>query len=761
MNKIILSIISLFLAVNGNAQDILLNELMSLNSSTVQDEDGEYPDWLEIYNPSEEVINMSGYSLTDEPGNPNKWTFPEIHIQPHDFLLVYASGKDKLEPPFLHTNFKISSEGESIMLYKQDGLLLDSLGAVPLQADRSYGRSEDGTEEWGIYIVPSPGFSNNLQSFEKGIEFSVPPGFYNETVQLTLNCEDTVYYTLDGETPDLNSLIFTESIQVTGDYPNRISQVRTSPIFYSEDDYHSQEFRWVAPGAYIRKARIVKARSFRNGLPSSQVYAATYFTNGDLFTFPVLSISTDSLNLFDYNSGIYLPGIHYDEDDIYWTGNYFERGMDWEKRASLDFFDENGYHQFSTDVGIRIHGQKSRVAPQKSLRLYARNEYGDSRIHYPFFKNREYDEFERLVLRSSYTYWWGRNTVFQDDLIHTHVHAQFPHMDVQLSAPAILFLNGEYWGIQNIRERQDEFYLESIYDIDKDSINIVQGNLIPEVGVADDYIDVLEFVRTHDLAIQENYNSLLLKIDIENYIDYLIIQLYFGNLDWPGNNMKMWKSNDPESKWKWMVYDMDATMSDYDENCIQRLYDINYPPLMFREMLNSLVFRQQFLDRFAQCLNTTFHHNIMIEVIDDFMTRYQHEISDHIERWGNPASYQDWTESVKHQVEYVAYRPCALKYQLIDFFDLDSFDFICTSSITGSGISLFPNPCDDFLRVIVELEVKENSNISVMDIQGRVVFKEILNDQLLMINTSAIPSGMYFIQYNDGVNIIVEKIMVN
>lgn len=738
----------------------MINEFMSLNNQTLQDEDGDYSDWIEIYNPSVDDINLLAYSLSDNMENPEKWSFPDIVLPAEGFILVFASGKDKINSLFLHTNFKISSDGEAMYLFSYTGELLDSTDPISLNSDRSYGRSMDGSSNWGVYIHSTPGNSNNDQQFEQNIAFSHESGFYESPFYLNLQCLDTIRFTLNGSAPNNQSPVYNEPLYIYSDYLNGISMIPTNSFVGYGGDPYIEEYYWRPPKGNVEKAVIVRAQSFKDGMPSGDVFNGSFFIGSKTYSFPVISLMTDSLGLFGYDSGIYVPGQHFDEQDVVMSGNFHQKGSDWERVAGFDFFDESGKIQISTQVGSRIHGAKSRAAPQKSLRIYARPKYGSPDITYPFFSNRNYDTFQRLIFRSPYTYyWWGQNTLFRDDMIQSHIAAEFPEMDVQHSLPAVLFLNGEYWGIHNIRERQDEFYFESLYGVSPDSIDILQGNLNASAGSAEEYQALLDYVYSTDLSGESAYQHLNELIDVENYMDYLIIQLYFGNYDWPGNNTKFWKEKKAGEKWKWMVFDLDATLWDYNENHLQRLYDINPTELFFREMLRNESFEKQFVERFSYCLNGPFHPDKLESKIWEFKNRYEPEVDEHIRRWGSPVSYQEWMNSINHMVDYVRNRPCAMKFMLIDFFGIEEMNFPCVAS-PENWVSVFPNPCSDYLRISVDVELKEGITISLIDGQGRRVYHGKLEDYSMEINTSHVSSGMYFLQVVSGEDIFMKKLMV-
>ncbi|MEA3444347.1 MAG: chitobiase/beta-hexosaminidase C-terminal domain-containing protein, partial [Bacteroidota bacterium] len=347
---------------------------MSSNSTTIIDSFGNSSDWIEIYNDMNYDVNLNGYHLSDKRNDLYKWTFPSINIPAKSFLLIFASGKDIISGSELHTNFKIAKEGEPLYFCNTNGLIQDSTIAISLITDCSFGRLDNGGDEWFIYSEPTPGFSNS----SSGIVISnKESGFYMQAFMLELFCPDTnkvVYYSLDGSDPTLSSLIYNKPILIstTANNPENISNIPTTPL---SGPGRLNDYIWKYPNLRVKKAIVVKYRSFINDVAASKVYCKTFFVNYNSVNnnFPFVSIVTDSLNLFDNDSGIFIPGKYYDETgwDSWWpAGNYSLKGNEWERAVHFDFFTGNKELQIATNAGIRMHGCGSLTFPQKSFKLY-------------------------------------------------------------------------------------------------------------------------------------------------------------------------------------------------------------------------------------------------------------------------------------------------------------------------------------------------------------------------------------------------------
>lgn len=688
--------LSAFFVTSGMGQELTLNEVMSSNDSIIVDEDGDYQDWVEIYNAGNTPVNLGGYGLSDDANEPFRWTFPDTTIQPENFMLIWASNKNRSTVGRdLHTNFAISASGEEVLLTHSNGTLLDELSPTEIPSDFSIGRQPDGTGNWVFFNKPTPGFPNNTESTSGQLapaELSHTPGFYSSPFNLEIShpAEDvTLYYTLDGSTPDENSPEYSGPISIydRSDEPNDISTIRTN---YSDSWFRSQN-----PGDRVRKGTVLRIKAVRNGyLPAFS--AATYFVfpNGDAtHRLPVISLSTDNMNLFSEQTGIYVPGIRYVEgrDD---TGNYYMSGDAWEREASMEFFEPNGSRGFSQNIGLRINGGWTRRLPQKSLRVYARSEYGESRINYPVFPDQDYESYDRLILRNS-----GNDfgfTMFRDAAAHQIV--KHFNMDTQAYRPAAVYINGEYWGLHNVRERFDAHYLERVYGIDRENIDYLSGRWTEEEGSNQDYAALLHFIENNDMSLSQNMGHVRRKIDLDNLLDYYTAQVYFANVDWPQNNMEFWRLRVPyredapaghDGRWRWMFYDLDQSFGFVDgtsDEISDESFDMiewilaeknpvnnqTWPGMIFRKLLQNPGFKNSFINRIADHLNTSFQAERMTAIVDSIKTLIEPEMENHMKRWIHPKSHDQWVSNIDKMYTFIDHRSEYLREHVMHHFGIDS-----------------------------------------------------------------------------------------
>lgn len=722
------------------AQQIVLNELMSANDTTFLDEDGDFSDWVELYNTTSSPINLENYSLSDGFAELDKWTFPSVVIPSHGFLVVFLSGKNKsYSGSELHTNFKLKSTGEYLILSNDLGVVVDHFLPVDLDNDYSFGRLPDGENTGGFLNQSTPNASNNGVEFISFIDFSHPQGFYPNSFDLEMTCQDTIYYTLDGSLPTNQSLLYDTSVDIVENTANKLSLIPTTP-----NDF-------VAPSNGFKQGIVIRAQPYRNGAPSGPVHNRTYFTQEDDYGFEVLSVIIDSSNFFNQDTGIYVPGVHYNSNNPFWSGNYYQRGIDWERDCSVTLF-LDGEEEFSENMGVRISGNGSRSYMQKSLRFYMRDEYGKSTLRYPLFPNRKYGEVKRFVARSAFTslIHFG-SSLFKDELIQALAHLKKMDIDLQMARPTVVFINGEYWGIQTIKERQDEHYLHSLYGIDKDSVDIIDGYLTADAGSATDFIDLLDFVEQNDLSIPENYEYVEERIDVPNFIDYYILETFFGNADWPGNNMRLWRPHTPDGKWRFLLYDLDATIGTVHHDPIERLDTLdNNQASLFRNLLLSQSFKNDFVCRYQHHLTTTFHPDLMKAFLHDFRQKYAPELPRHVSRWNYPNTMENWNQSCEYLEYFFEHRPDFMRSFLKDNFNFETMEtFGCPMGETA-GISIYPNPAENLAYLRLSNSELIDGEVSIYNTQGSLIAKEAVEYMTQHLPVANLQSGLYIVIVQKG-----------
>ncbi|MBI2418425.1 MAG: CotH kinase family protein [Ignavibacteriales bacterium] len=621
---------------------------MAANTQTIADPDyHEYADWIELYNSGMVSVNLKNFSITDNLSQPRKYQFvTDIIIAPGAFLLIWADDKNT----GTHANFKLSASGEKIGLFNAAGQVVDTLTFGAQQDDISCGRFPDAAPLYYFFKPATPGSAN----LENGIYNrladpvnSFKGGFYTSPVLVTISHpvpDVTIRYTLNGETPSSNSSLYTAPIR-------------------------------------IDSTTVLKARAFKAGILASKTITNTYFITENT-RLPVFSLSTDPGNFFSDTAGIYVIGTR----GITGLCSTSPRNwnQEWERPVAIEFFERDRNKGFSASAGVKIYGGCSRIYAMKSLAFYFRDDYGYGKLDYRLFPWLPLEEYNNFVLRSSGQDWW--RTMFRDGMVQTLI-SQGTNLAVQAYRPSVVFLNGSYWGIYNIREKLNEHYLESHYQVDKDNVDIIEISKAVSANNGDTiaYSQMMNYVATHDLSQPENYNYIKSILDIDDYIDYSTVEIYAANGDWPGANSKLWRERTSTGKWRWMVYDLDFTFGGnaqgmYNTNSLANATAISGPnwpnppwaTLLLRKLLENTEFKNNFIQRMAAHANTTFRKEFVHHVIDSLSAVIAPEIARHKARWPQSISMgSDWNVNVQLMKDFATTRSAALSGFYITKFGLD------------------------------------------------------------------------------------------
>ncbi len=491
--------------------------------------------------------------------------------------------------------------------------------------------------------------------------FSFPAGFYSDSVIININSPDagvTIRYTLDGSTPKITSAIFSTPLVMKDRTPqlNRFSNIPTNPGFnYPKPGYdvsRADSRGWLPPYGTVFKGTVLKALCFKAGAITTidSVSTATYLITNLLntrYSFPVLSISVDSAAFFSDSTGIYVYGI-----DTAAQGNYNVDKAN--RKIHIEFFETDGTKKLKQYCDARIHGNGGRHAPQKSLQLISSKIYGVKKFDYKFFKDKITHVFNRLLLRNG----GHRPDCMPRDDIATEILKVSENNDVQHVRHAVVFLNGEYWGLQSIRDVFDDNYLANKFNLKNYNFVVLKETGTLDEGLPGDeipYQNLLSFVQTNNLNIYSNYAQVREKIDLESFTDFQCSQIFLGNGDWPNNNTKFWRYkravNDTsvntiyDGKWRWFIFDMDAAWGGdctgfYPNfNAVLNAFDISYNSYtaMLRNLILNTSYKNYFINRFADLLNTTFLISRTTSIINSQNAELNPEMLEHVNRWRYPS----------------------------------------------------------------------------------------------------------------------------
>lgn len=512
--------------------------------------------------------------------------------------------------PSLHTNFKLSSDGEDLILFDSTGNQLDLLNVSGLSTDDSIGRSPVDASIM-YFDTPTPGSANPDTGYtgaiESKVEFSHDGGeFDGQSIILSGAAEgEEIRYTLDANIPNMSSSLYTSPIIISGD-------------------------------------TVVRAKIFRNNYIPSRTYSRTYVTS-NTHDLPIVSLISEPYNFFDQQQGIYVygPEENYENNLPFFGANFWQ---DWEREVHFSFYEPSGELGVAMNAGIKIFGAWSRANDQRSFSIFARGRYGKSTLHYPIFPDLDYDRFESIVLRSSGNDWMKTNV---KDVIATSLMKD-SGIEYQDHRSAVVYLNGQYWGFYNIREKVNEHFLDDKINVDKSEINILEANGDIVQGSNAAYNDLITFVTNNNLSDQSNYDFVASQVDIDNFITYQVANIYLDNTDWPGNNIKFW--NSPETKWRWIMYDTDfafyrpwENQSAYTNDTLSFALNDSGPgwpnppwsTLLVRKLMENTGFKNQFINQFADEFNGRFKASNVVAHVDSVANTVSPEITRHFAHWSN------------------------------------------------------------------------------------------------------------------------------
>ena len=626
MKKAIFSIVILFYSINAISQ-VYLNEIFASNASVNLDTKYyNFSGWVEIYNDGQASVNLGNYYFSDDKNDKIKWKLPNNSLNSKQFAVFWFDEMNSEN----HTNFKLDAKGEVLFLFNSDGSIIDSVTYPKQYTNISFSRFPNGGSAWQYNMEPTLQLSNSSKiysSFTSLPEFSQNGGFFNSTFELSIttnNSNAEIRYTLNGSDVKQNSIKYTSQINIS-------------------------------------RTTIVRAKVFETGhLPSETVTQSYVFPDHQIHL-PAFSLITDSVNLWDNMLGIYITGSNgiagYCSND---PRNY---NQNWERPFNIEFFDSLGIQKLNQYAGIKIAGHCSRGFNQKSFSIIPRKLYGKSKLKYPFFSDKNIIEFDRIFLRNSGNDW--ASAFLRDALFNSLVKGK---MDIDYNAyqPSVVFLNGNYWGLLDIREKIDEHFIMSNYNISDNQFDMLENDRFVINGNADNYTNLINFISNNNLANGANYEKVKSQIDVNEYINYMITQIYIGNTDWPGNNIKYWRSKSGGGKWRWILTDLDFGFGMYDpninHNTLQFALETNGPDwpnppwstLLFRKLIGNADFLKDFVTRFANYLNTVFEPNNVIHVIDSLQNNISYEMYYHNRKW---QSIDDWNRNVEFLRTFSKLRP--------------------------------------------------------------------------------------------------------
>lgn len=655
---------------NRNKTGIYISEIMASNDTVSVYDGSPFVDWVELYNASSEMVDISGWGLSDRIDRPRRWQFPEgTTIYPGEYKVIFCDGLASLSSPTnLHTNFKIlRAGGEIITLAMPDGHVLDKVLLPTIPTDVSYGRSLSGMSGFFYYDVPTPLTANNggFTGYAPDPSFTLPAGLYYQTVFAGLNVPEgtTVYYTTDGSIPTQEST-----------------------------RYQGETFE-------LNFTTVLRARAFSDsGKRPSNTITTTYFVN-IYHSLPVVSLTCDPWELFNESTGMLTVGANVDKSrGLPFRNTVYREFGKIPRPAYIEMFDLDGTQLLNQGMELSLMGAFSLDMPQKSFKMKAKSKYGAKVFSGKLFEDREFTEYKSLVLRNSGNdcVWTRLLDGYQSRLLDSYgtpiIH--------QAWKPVVVYLNGIYWGHFNLRERVDKYFVaqhEGKTLADADHLTILEGNGSLKTGsnaVRKEYAAMIKKIKKGNPAKNpEDLQYILDNVDVDNYLEYIALEMFLGNTD-PGN-IRWYKFDTPGSKWRWILYDVDYGLFDSRNNTPKSYLN---PKGMGQQHIDNTIFVKlmtvpEYKDLFLRKLGSiykTFTTQYMMEHLEPLVDLIAPEMPLHWARWGelndraivselpitSDGAYRYWQQRVERLRNVIRKRPNLLWGFIKDAFSLSNAEMV-------------------------------------------------------------------------------------
>ncbi|MCA9948495.1 MAG: CotH kinase family protein, partial [Anaerolineales bacterium] len=631
---------------------VVINEILVSNASVNLDTDtGQFSDWIELYNPGS-AVNIGGYFLSDDPALPFKYRIPDdTWIGSNSRILFWADDQNYGR----HTNFKLSDNGETVLLHDNFWSFVDSIAYGQQLADISYGRQGDGNATWVYFGEPSPEAANASQGVLDQTRapeplFSVAGGFHTGSQAVDLSTPSgtaEIRYTLDGSIPTPSSTLFETTISISA-------------------------------------TAVLRARVFDVGLLPSTTASQTYLID-ESTTLPVVSLATNPDNFWNEDYGIYADG----------NGSTPNWEQDWERPVSVEFYLADGNLIFQHDTGVEIHGGWTRQLEQKSLGIRFRDKYELNDLNYQLFPDKSANTFKSFILRNG-----GSDidvTRYRDPMMQNLIKDQMD-IDYQANRPAIVFLNGQYWGHYNIREKLNDEYLETNYGTDPNNIDFIEDENEVKHGDLVHYQAMVNYIVSHDMNAAGVYDYVRTQMDVDEFMNYQIAEIYVSNTDWPGNNLKYWRTRTVDGRWRWILFDTDYGFGwpggeDYTFDSLSFATSTSGPSwpnppwstLLLRELLKNNEFKAEFMQRFASHINISFDPVRVLDIVDTMKAELEPEMPRQIARWSYPVSLSNWNNNIDVVREFGQQRPFYMRTHIDNYFGNPGMTNLTVNIVGGEG----------------------------------------------------------------------------
>lgn len=621
---------------------VVINEYSAANYTDYDDNYNETEDWFELYNSGVNDIDLNGYYLSDKANNLTKYQInASVSVAAGEHLVVFASGRNEIVGTNIHTNFKIhqTKGNEWVILTDPDGVtVVDSVFVLANQTNQSRGRVADGDDTWGVFTTTTPNQNNTnaFTAYTAKPTFSINSGSYGSNQNLEISCSDentTIYYTTDGSYPTTASAIYSGLINIT-------TTTVVKAMAVSDDADYLNSF----------------------------IEYGTFFINDD-YTIPILSVSGDELDeLLDGDGWL----------DPHGTIEYYKEG-DLVDKARGEFNE---------------HGNDSWGYPQRGFDYITRDQFGyNHAIQDELFRTKDRDKYQRLIIKAAandnYPYSYGGSGAhIRDAYVQSLSQVADLRMDERSYEPCILFLNGEYWGLYEIREKVDDIdFTDYYYDQDEGEVDYLKtwGGTWIEFGTDTGWTNIQNYILSNDMSVEANYDHAKSFYNTGSLIDYFILNSYVVNADWLNWNTAWWRGTNPDGdkkKWRYTLWDMDNTFdhgANYtgigdqsanadpcDPESIGDPGGQGHIPI-WNALLQNDEFFADYVNRWTDLSNNYFSCDYLIGHLDSLIAIIEPEMPAQIDRWGG--NINTWENNVQDMRDFIEDRCETINSGILDCYE--------------------------------------------------------------------------------------------
>lgn len=624
---IVLLVILLAFALPALAEgpEVVINEVMASNG--MYENEHSY-DWIELHNRGKKTVDLSGWMLSDGKKNLEKFVFPKgAKIKAGGYLTIWCTGEDGIAPgtksPY-YAAFSLKAEGETLYLSNAEGERVQTLEYPQQYGNVSWGlpagfNGDPAEADYGYLVNATRAKKNDAAVYPARTEtpaIITAGGFYADGVIVFVQCPEgaILRYTTDGETPDAKSAAY--------------------PV----------------DGLKISKTTALRVRAFRENEVPSVTVSATYIVEREQLT-PIVCLTTDDKYLFNKKTGALVRG----------SGDTPNYEKEWEYPVNIEYFNGEGVCEINQMGTFTASGHSARQNAQKSIALYARKAYGEATFAFNPFPTRDYTAYQALLLR-------GANSDFSATRLRDIVASSLAEGQGILYQDHVIiqvYINGEYWGHYNLREKINKYFVAA-YEGVTDEAEIDQIDILARTGTDrftqhgdnEDWLELADFCKKNDLNIPENLAFVEERLDIDNMFTHAAYQIILGNVDF--TNVRVYRV--PGGKWRYILFDVEACWRGLEKTPLEYyIKPVSGKIQGFRhEPLNALLavpeYKDKFLRRIAELLDTVFVWENVENQFDEVIAQLEPILPRHIDRWKN-MKLKNWQTNIGATKYYARVRP--------------------------------------------------------------------------------------------------------